>query len=69
MENENDITKATLLKMYRVIETSNAAEADELLKLGAMLLGVAKQSDDGSEYFMYSIGCPKSLKNLPDWVR
>lgn len=65
MEQVNEMNQTALLSICRVLETSSFEEADGLLNQGAKLLGVAKQTDDGREYFIYSIGFPDSVVNLP----
>jgi hypothetical protein len=54
----------------KIVETECSHDADRLLADGFVLLGVNRSIfDDSENRFVYSLGFPRPLDELPQWVR
>ena len=67
--NEQVSREETLLDLSKVYETRCYESVNQLLAMGCILLGMVEIIEEPEDkHFLYSVGCPKDIKELPSWV-
>lgn len=54
-------------KITRVFESSCPSEINLLLDAGASFLGTTVRRNDQGEIFVYAVGIPDNIQDLPRW--
>jgi len=54
-------------QITQVFESSSPAEINELLDAGASFLGVTIRKTESGEAFVYAVGIPEQITDLPRW--
>ena len=63
-------SQEALLQVTKIVETECSKDASALLAEGFILLGVGNTIfEDSENRFVYTLGFPKPIKELSDWVR
>jgi len=60
----SDVKRPQITHVY---ESSSPDEINELLDAGATFLGVAVRKTESGEMFVYSVGIPDQITDLPRW--
>lgn len=64
---ENDVSE-NYSDIIHIIESEHSADVSSMLKLGARLLAVNKRPANHDFAFIYSVGWPSSLGDMPSLI-